>query len=52
MALPIRTTPILSGKSAERFFLMAKDVRENKWQSIDFSKQAKFGKKILKNAKF
>jgi hypothetical protein len=52
MALPIRSTPILSGKSAERFYLMAKDVRDNKWKTVDFSEQTKLGKKILEKAKF
>jgi hypothetical protein len=51
MALPIRSAPIITGKSADRFMSMAKEVRENKWRSVDFSKQTKIGKEILKKAK-
>jgi len=51
MALPIRSALVLTGKSADRFMSMAEDVRKNQWRSVDFSKQIKFGKEILKKAK-
>jgi hypothetical protein len=51
MALPIRSALMLTGKSADRFMSMAEDVRKNQWRSVDFSKQTKFGKEILKKAK-
>ena len=51
MALPIRSALMLTGKSADRFLSIAEDVRKNQWRSVDFSKQTKFGKEILKKAK-
>jgi len=45
MALLIRSALMLTEKSADRFMSMAKDVRENKWKAVDFSKQTKLSKK-------
>jgi hypothetical protein len=50
MAIPIKSVPTLKGKEAEIFVKKAQQAY-NERGSIDFSKQVKIGREILKKAK-
>lgn len=51
MAIPIRFIPVLTSKVAEDFVRNAEKTYKQKRHTVDFSKQAKDAKQILKKAK-
>ncbi|MBI5745517.1 MAG: hypothetical protein HZA13_00770 [Nitrospirae bacterium] len=53
MALPIKPTPALSGKDAEKFFKKAKEVEEGKHKisDADYNRAMSIYRKVMKKAK-
>jgi hypothetical protein len=53
MALPIKPTPALSGKDAEKFFNRAKEVEEGKHKisDADYNRAMSIYRKVMKKAK-
>ena len=51
MAIPIKSVPILRGKTAEAFIRNAERTATKERATIDFSRQAKVCASILKKAK-
>lgn len=50
MAIYIKPIPTLTGRIAERFAAIAQDNEDNHRGSIDFSKQIKIAREILRKS--